>query len=516
MTSGFYGILNSHRALMLNQAAINLINSNIANMNTPGYSKQRLEIEQKAIITPEITPYYASQANVGPIIQDISRNRDEYLDNYFRKEDSTFNYYKELSENALLIEDITNELGDTGIIAAFNEFYNAAHQISVNPTDSIARNNFVQKALDLTGKLNISYNRLSELRENLVGDYTDATTLETSKIKIATVDLNAKLASIAELNHSIAITTAQGTSPNALLDQRDRLIDQIGEYIPIKIKEGANNLVTISLGGIDIVKGASQVGFFDVVSGDINNPAIVRINDETGTPISTNANSLITSGKMAGILEIGGSNPNKLNIYGVMEQLNTLAREFAREVNTIHLNGQYLDSSSIPYQLTPVTVATPPPDPFDIFVQNRSLTQVDYSNLTAGNITISENIINDPYKIAAASGSSAANETGDGKNALLMAQLRNSKLSSLNAATTEGFINTVVGKIGIQAKTIYDSQETQGAIMQQLTQRRESAIGVNLDEELADLIKYQRSFEASARILNITNEIIQQIIALAK
>ena len=517
MTSSLYGIYNAQRSLLLNQAAINLINNNIANINTPGYSKQRLELSQNINANPNANiPLIASQSGTGATIDAITRNRDIYLDTYLRKETTTLNYYKELNDSATLIEDIANELGDSGISTSLNEFYAAAQQLSLNPTDSIARNNLIQKALDVCGKFNITADRITDLRTNLVGDIADPATLETSKINVSSDYLNVQLAAIADLNQTISLSTSQGMTPNGLLDERDKLLDKIAEYIPITVTHGANNLVSISINGTDIVKGKDQVGFFDVVVGDVLNPATVRILDETGAVVVANANALLTSGKMGAILEMGGSDPNKLNIYNFVQNLDSLAREFAREVNTIQRGGQYIDTSVTPQVLTPVTVAVPPPDPFDVFVELAGATQANYGNLTAGNIRINQDVIDDVYKIAAARATSAPNETGDGNNSLLLGQLRDKKIAALGNTETEAYLNSLVGKLGIQVKSIQENYDSQNTIVQQVETRRDSVTGVNMDEELTDLVRFQRAFEASARMFNVMDTIMQQIINLAK
>ncbi|OGI17003.1 MAG: flagellar hook-associated protein FlgK [Candidatus Melainabacteria bacterium RIFOXYA2_FULL_32_9] len=506
-----FGIFNSHRSILLNQAAINLINNNIANINTPGYSKQRLELSQQVTVDSGVnTTISRTQSGAGAVIDNITRNRDAYLDAYFRKETTGLSFYKELNETASLMEDITNELGDTGINQALNEFYNTAHELSINPNDSIIRNNLVQKAKDLCNKFNLTYDRLDDLRSNLVGDATNPATLSTSKIALDVNDLNVKLSALANINKTICDSSSQGAPPNGLLDQRDILLDQIAEYIPITVTQGSNSLVTVSLNGVDLVKNKEQVGFFNVATGTTSDPATLRILDEDNNIVVANANSSITSGKIGAILEMGGSDSSKLNIYNVLTELNTLAREFSREINTIHQGGQYIDTSVSPNQLALVSAA-----PFDIFVEQDGVDTATYADLTAGNIKVNQDIIDDVFKIAAAGATSAVNETGDGSNALVMAEFRNTKIAALNSSSTESYLNAVVGNLGIQVKSVQDNYESQDTIVQQISSKRESTIGVNLDEELADLIRFQRSFEASAKVLTVVNEAMQRIINLA-
>lgn len=516
MTSSMFGIYNAQRALLTNQAAMNLISTNISNINTPGYSKQRLELSPGTTLTSEAdTPLVAAQSGMGAVIDDISRNRSTYLDNSYRDENSKLSYYTELNSNVSSMEDITNELGDaTGIGQSFNDFYNSAQQLSINPTDSVTKNDFVQKSIDLCDKFNQDYSRLTQLRTGLVGDISNPASLDTSKIKISCDDLNTQLKTIADLNHTISLATAQGTTPNSLLDQRDELIDKISSYIPVNVTTESNNLVTLSLGSTDLVKGVDQVGFFKVVAGDASNPATVKILDSDNNDVVSNANSLITAGSIGALLEIGGSDPTKATISGILGSLNNLALDFAKKVNAIQEQGQYINTAD---QLTPVTSSLgPPPVTFDLFVNNTSSSIADYTNLTAGNITVNQDIMNNPYKIATASAASAPEETGDGSNILQMAQLRNQKSAALGNSTTEEYLYAISGKLGVQIKTIQDKQESQSSIVDQITQKKESATGVNLDEELTDLVRFQRSYEASAKVLTAMDQILQKIINMGQ
>jgi len=264
MPSSLYGIYNSQRALALNQAAIDIINSNVANMNTKGYSKQRLEISQATNISPYQNPLDASQSGMGAVIDGISRNRDSFLDNSFRKETTDLNYYKEYSNNAIEMENIINELGDTGLNKSLNDFYNGLSQLAGSPNDYVVRNSVIQNAISLTTKFNDTYTELQNTRTDFVGDINNPATLNQSKLSIDINDLNNKLNAIANLNDKINQSTSQGMTPNALMDQRDMLLDDISQYVPLSITNEKNNTVTVALGTIELVRGDERKGFFEI------------------------------------------------------------------------------------------------------------------------------------------------------------------------------------------------------------------------------------------------------------
>lgn len=515
MPSTLYGIYTAQRALSLNQAAIDIINSNVANMNTVGYSKQRLEISQASNLSPYENPIDATQSGLGAVIDAVTRNRDVYLDNSVRKETTDYNYYKEYSDNAVQMENIVNELGDTGLSKSLNDFYNSLSQLAANPNDFVIRSSVIQNAISLATNFNNVYTGLQNLRTSLVGDISTPTTLDESKLSIDVNELNNKLSSMADLNKKINQLTAQGMTPNALLDQRDKLLDDISQYIPVNITNEINNTVTISLGTVELVRGIEQTGIFNIVAGDADNPSIVQIENDGGSLLSANAYSFMTSGKIGALLQVGGSDTSKLTIQGMMDSLNTLASDFATAVNTIQTNGRYINNALSPNQLSdnlsnPIVPPGPgvDPDPENFFVDDTGA----ILNITAGNIRVNTTLVNNPNQISAAALTSGLSSTGDGSNALLMSQVRNQNVTGANTTTTQGYITNLVGQLGTQSRNLQDSFDIKDNILQQISQKRESVTGVNLDEELTDLVRFQRSYEASARVMTTLSQTLTTII----
>lgn len=521
MTSTLFGIYNAQRSLSLNQAVIDLINNNIANINTPGYSKQRAEISQLTSGEVSTIPQEAVQDSMGAVIDAITRNRDTYLDSYYRRENSGYNYYKELSESADTIEDITGEIDNTGINSSLSSFYQAMSQLANNADDFVLRNNVIQKAVELSIKFNSTYEQLEKHRENLVGDYSLPETLDKSKIKLYSDNLNNKLSSLADLNESIILSTAQGTSPNYLMDQRDKVLDEITEFIPVEITSHDNGSTTVELGNIVLVSGKTQTGYFSVTSGtDENYPAVVQIENGSGGVLVFDAYNLIDSGKLGAVLEMGGSEAGKLTVKSVMDKLDTLAYEFATAVNTLQTSGQYMIENppgSGTYELSGDPGINPAEDFFvDSSTGNAPAAAAAFASL----ITINSNVLSDPYQISAAAAYNplAPNpeETGDGANALSMFQIRNSVIAGLGGATTEQYTINTVSDIASKATTIQNNYDIKGNITQQLKMKRESVVGVNLDEEMADLIRFQRSYEAAARVFSVVDQNIKTILGMVR
>lgn len=474
---------------------------------------------------------------MGASIDGIARNRDAYLDNYYRTANAQLSYNNELNTDSSYIESITNDLSGSGISSALSSFYDAAQSLSQNPTDATARNNFVQQATAVCDQFNQVSGQLTDFRTSLVGDATDPGSLSSSKISTAVSTLNNDLSSLAQLNKNINISTTQGQTPNSLLDQRDSLLDDMSNYIPISVTQEANNEVNVSINGVNLVSGSQQTGMFNVSANNSTDPALVSIQDMSGNTVVSDAKSMLTTGQIGGILDIAGSSSNSLSINGVLNNLNTLASSFAQQINTIQEKGQYIDATTTPgtNRLAQVTPPSSLPQ-YDIFTGDPAANTVtDYSTVTAANLQVSSAIQNDPNKVAAASTYAPGTpilttdpnslSTGDGSNALAMANIRNSVISftdnSANPPTTvnstmDQYLTSISGNIGVQTATIQNNYQSQNDVVSQITQRRDSEDGVDLDEELTNLVKYQSAYQASAKVFNAVNEMLQTIMSLGQ
>lgn len=508
MTSSLNALYTAQRSLSLNQIGLSIVNDNISNVNTDGYSRQTLNISEAIINgTNGQTTNGVNANSTGAVLDSIDRNRNSYLDSYYRSQNSITNYYQEYSNSTDYIESVINSLSGSGINNDLNTFYTAASSLSSNPTDLTARTALVTAASTVASDLNTMSSTLTSYRDSVVGDGTDANKLSQSQITTNCNSLNDKLKSLADINKSISLSSSSGSTPNDLLDQRDNLLDEISNYIPINYTLNSNNTVSVSLGNVSLVSGSTVTGSLQTTLGDSDNPAIVTISDSSGNLVVNNANSLITSGSIGADLTLGGSSTDSLSINSYINNLNTLAVELAKQVNTIQEGGQYLDNSTSPATLSSTDIN-------DIFVGDSSSSTADYTTLTAANITINQNIVNDPYKIAAASSTAASTETGDGSNALLLYQSKDKNIVALGNQSAEDYITSLNGKIGTQIDAINSKLDSQNTILSQITTERTSATGVSLDEELTNLIVYQRGYEASAKILDAVNKSLQTIIGV--
>lgn len=512
------------QALIANQTALGVVSNNIANMNTQGYSKQRVNMEQSGYVT-------VGSANgllnigTGASIKNIQRYRENYLDEDYRNQSSSNNFYNELSNMASTIENTLNEIEDDGLQNAYSSFYNSLSKLSSNPSSATYRMDFIQKADDLCKKFNTSYSTLEKARKDTVGDVNDAASIDESKVATTLDIVNEKLKNLQVLNEKIMTSTSlSGDTASSLLDERDSLLDELSEYIPIETTTNpTNQFVSVSMNGVSLLD-SNGVKQFDVTMGDINNPTTVQVKDANGNIFLANANSQIDSGKVGAYLQMGGGSTTELTYKSMMDRLNTLASEFADTMNAIQTYDDGTNQAmAIGYDAEGNQILSDYGGLPNLFTDNSGTTA---TAVTAGNIRVSDEIKQDYWKVAAARVDTTTDADGDGtpdydprsignaENAKLFSATRSEKILGLGSQTMENYLNSTVSEMGIKVDGIVSSAETQNVVFTSSSSRRQSAIGVNLDEELADMIKYQRAYEASARVFNVTNQILQTLVSL--
>jgi len=515
------GLYIGKNALLVNQAALTVVGNNIANMNTVGYSKQRVNLQAMYDNSTATNAMQQAKLGYGVDLASISRYRDSFIDSYYRNSVSERAYYETINQSALTLENLSNEFTGSGLSNYINSFFVAANNISLYPTDITMKTDFAQQAANLAGAISNLSTQLNEARTNLVGDANNPITLETSEAKLYTDEINRLLKDIATLNETIIYqhNTNVGAS-SGLLDQRDILIDQLAEYIPVEVTDNPNGGDTIMLGNIQLLAGTDVRGEFKINLGDTNNPTIVSFEAESGHVWSKDIKNLLgTSGKLGAILALGGDSDSELTVKSMLDNLDTLANEIATQINDIQLKQEAgpppMTSACYDSTTGELKAATEP-----IFV-----TKDGSSTINALNLTVNENIFKNPHEIATAYVEAKDNvnweivtpdEIGNNYTAQAFLDLRQEKLAGLQGQTFEEFNTMITTDFGAKYSSAKTALETAETVYNAAYEQRESIMGVNIEEELVDLVKYQRAYEASARLFTVSNEILQTLVNLAR
>ena len=515
------GLYIGKNALMVNQAALTVVSNNIANANTIGYSKQRVNLVSMQDGSIASNAMQQAKLGYGVDIESITRYRDSFIDSYYRNAVSSQAYYQTISEQGLAMENLANEFSGSGLSSYMNSFFAAANNVSLYPTDITMKTDFIQQASNLANAINNIATQLQETRTNLVGDVNNPVTLNTSEAKVTADEINQLLNDIATINETIIYQHNSNVGASSgILDQRDAMLDELAQYIPITVDENANGGVNVSLGSVQLVGGTNVKGEFKINLGDNNNPTVISFENSDGYVYSHNIKDLVgDQGKLGAILTLGGNSDSEVTVKSMLDNLNLVANEFAKQINNIQLKNEagpppmtsaYYDAAS--GELKNAQDA--------IFIPNDGA-----SRITAFNITVNQAILNNPHKIATAyvqhNGDAAQTitnptEIGNNYGAQAMADLRLESIVALNGQTFEDFNTSITSEFGAKLSSAKTNLETQDAVYQSAFEQRESTIGVNIEEELIDLVKYQRAYESSARVFTVANEILQTLVSLGR
>jgi flagellar hook-associated protein 1 FlgK len=501
MRSTFHSIETAKRSLFTEQALINTTGHNIANANTPGYSRQQVNlVASKPIEAPGMmrsnTP---GQLGTGVEFTSITRIREQFLDDQFRNADSSLGDSSIQADTLSKLETVFNEPSDSGLRTVMDNFWKSWTDLSQDPESITGRKIVRENALALVDAFNETSKQLNDLKNDL-----------STSIDVNSSQINSITDSVASLNSEIRKLEAYGDNPNDLRDQRDYLVDQLSKIV--------NITVTNTPGGYAI-----NTGSINLVNGD------VATNVTSAGLVAEYASGGLVGGEVAGLIT---SRDKYVSDY--QEQLNAMADTLVNgDINITIPAGSTYQGAKLTDDL-PVTVKginglhklgylfnTPPNPPTlagDFFTSSGG-------PITADSIQLSTAIANDPMQIATSMRTEivgGVNETVKGNNALanLMAGLKESSFTFTPTSTGNGIANgtidayyaSMLGQLGVQSEAATRQSTNQQDIVTSVDSLRQSVSGVSLDEEMADLIKYQQAYSAAARFMTVVDETLDKVI----
>lgn len=455
----FLGIEIARRSLHGHQRALSTTAHNIANVNTPGYSRQEAVFQSTlAISYPSVNSPRPGQLGTGMTVSEIKRYRDTYLDRQVRDAKSVIGYNSSI-ENALQrVEAVLPEPTDFGIQALLGHFFNSWHTLAQDVNNAGAQAAVRGAAETLANSLTLAHHSLSIIRENL----SDLFEQQVDKI-------NSIGAQIAELNWEIAYQKTAGANPNDLLDRRDLLLEDLAKLADVTVEVADADLQTINVSvyGVDLVIGAeydqrgNSFGFKDLRLdyADPDNPVERTIEEIKG----------IVSDQRHG--ELAGTAWAEARVGEYLGQLETLMQSLADAVNTA-LDGD----------------------------------QFFHYDAGTGTLSLGDDALDAISDITA-------------EKAWEVAQLREHKVVVVNEGmpdeasyTLDNYYHHLVTGIGADIDTAQRGAANANAILGQISGLRESVSGVNLDEELTRMIQYQYGYQAAARVITVLDEILDTLI----
>jgi flagellar hook-associated protein 1 FlgK len=457
-----YGILSlAGQALMTQQQAISVTSHNIANVNTPGYSRQRLRITTN---TPSDTS--AGMIGNGVSAETIERIYDRFLSAQVTEENQALGRWDAQKDAVEMLEVIFNETDGSGLSQAMSEFWNAWQALANNPSGTNERMVLVSVSEFLATTFNKLSSDLVKSQQNM-----------DVKIQGTVTDINRLAEQLADLNQKI-LSTEYGThTANDYRDRRDQVLKELSELININSFEDADGAVAVLVAGGQPLVSKSQ---FWQLSTETNASGLEDVLwvDDAGN--KTNITADISGGKLKGWLEVRDG-----VIVDYLNRLDDLAQTLMLNVNTAHQSGFALDGSA---------------------------GEAFFIGTAAGDMAVNPNIVGNFSLIAAAA--DPLTVPGDNRKAIEIANLQNQLLMSGNTISFGDYYSSMVSDIGYEVLKSDAYYNHQSDMVQQLDNYRESVSGVSLDEEMINLIKFQNAYAAAAKMIAAADEMLQTVLQL--
>ncbi|MEY8414971.1 flagellar hook-associated protein FlgK [Tissierella praeacuta] len=460
---GFGGLYISITGLQASRMSLDTVSHNISNANNPNY------VRQSAIHANN--PYTTDgrfQKGTGVNVIEVRQIRDEFLDIKVRREITTFGYHYAKSQILEDLEGVFNEISNSSLQKVMHEFWKNWNELSKEPDSLTIRGLVHESSVAFTDTANHISRQLNDIRQNL-----------NKEILVKVDEVNNILNEIGQLNNNIKLVEGEGSriKANDFRDERNALLDRLSELIPVTSYENAYGETVVSLQGRDLING-NYISTIDIK------------NDENGLGhiYWKNSNEKIElngQGELAGFIDVRDS-----SMVTYMNKLDELVGEFANEVNKLHERGFDLErnNNKIPF-----------------FIGSGG-------KITAANIKVNPELSN--YNKIAISSTNGAK--GDGEIAKEICKLRDKKLygdrNGEKDMDIEGYYRNIILTLGIEREASQSIAKNQGFLIKAIDDKRKSISNVSLDEEMADMIRFQHSYSANSRVINAIDEMIETVV----
>ncbi len=425
--------------------AMELVSENVANVNTEGYTRRRIDLAAAASTGSINGQLRGPLTPSGVTVQGVTRMRDAILDDAYRAQAAAAGSAEMRAELAARSEEILGPF-DGGTVVALGEFWTAWEQLSSNPSDLASRAGVISAGERVATSLRSAAHQLGSM-EKLVKDRSTDVVHQ----------INTYAAQIAQLNSQIGDATFRGTTASDLLDRRDVLLDKLSRLVTVSLSV-ENGMSSVYVGSFPLVTAMSANKIEE-------GPGGAPLWAATGTPVDL-------GGELAALREA-----MNLTLPGIESSLDEIASVLATVVNDQHQAGATLDGS-----------------PGTAF----------FTGTTAADLRVSTALT--PRAVAAGTTSAPA----DNRNSLAMAQLGAYPVPGVGAV--DDLMVNLAGQLGESAAATEQMARVFSSSLSSVDDQRQSQMGVNLDEEFADLIRYQRAYEASARVMQIADEMLDKLI----
>lgn len=471
--SSLFHIMNiGGEALANARVGVDVTGHNIANAHTPGFSRQRVNLTTRNPVS-----YGTNVLGNGARIDNIDRVHDKYLEGYLRKEVQAHGASEAVTKGLGRLEQLFNPELTATVRERMTTFQNALRELANYPEEPAVRTNLVEAANSVAQSFNVTH-------ANIVGIQKDISVEVNQEIS----SLNQKLASVASLNQTIKEMSAGGGPANDLLDKRDALIKDIANTVEVQVYSDKNdNLIIRGPEGSLMVEGGRSGKFLTSDPSGIKTDSRILFQADPQAPVK-DVTDKIEGGKLSGLMRV-----RNVNAQETRGEINELARGFAETINELHKQGYGIGDYASS--------------------KGREFFSGAESDEPAADIRVADIILSDPDSISAAF---VPNTPGD--NIMVNEYIRSfdKPIFGEGRVTASDFYDKMVSKVGIDSMRAQEENNASKVVMSQLEGQREAVAGVSLDEEAANLLKYQHLFAASSRVITTVDQMFDTIMQLKR
>ncbi len=410
------------------------------------------------------TPVFADLPGLGVQVETVKRifNRA-----YFKRllsengDNAQLSAYKNILSQ---IESLFNDPMGSGISDILNQFFNSLHDVAVKPDDISARASFLSVAKTLVGRIRDTYSSLKEIE-----------TTSISHLKDVVSQVNRLTERLAEINKNMLLFKDSPERFNQYLDERDRTLKELSSLVDVKVVYLPDERVRVY----------TAKGFSLVLENRNFNLSVDQ--DSSGVKVLANGVDITDD---LGKGEIGGTVKGLKTVVEFKDKLNTLVSTFAQKINQQHEAGYDLDGNT----------------GNALFISDNGQ-PIDASNI--------ELAFEDPRKVAAASDPNYLNS--DNTNVKDLISLGEQTFSELSDMSFAEFYGTeIASSIGAKTKSVDDLLKASQFRLESIEEKIKELSGVNMDEELVNLTRYQRAYQAAARVVTVTDELLQTVLGMVR
>ncbi|MEF3330889.1 MULTISPECIES: flagellar hook-associated protein FlgK [Oceanobacillus] len=482
--STFRGLEMARQALSTQQSALYTTGHNISNANTPGYSRQRVNMQaMNPYPTPGMnSPHLPGQMGTGVEAGSVQRIRNQFLDTQFRSENASVGYWSQRTEALSRMENLLNEPSDSGIEAAMSDFWSALQTASTTPGENGGRAVILSRGEALADTFNHLSSSMNTIR-------TDLQTETENTIDQA----NSMIENLKDINSQIKKLETHGYTANDLYDRRDNILDELSEIVNIDVTYNKDHIPGGKQGdGVAIVNiivaDGEPVNIVNGVTGEtrqIDDPVYTEINGmkvfesiNVGDVDITSSRGTIQSYVHAsGYAEGEGDNAvAKGDFPEMLEKLDNLAYAIVTSINELHQEGD----SGLPF--------------FEELTDARG---------AAGKMAVA---LKDRSEV------NVSREGNSGDLARDLSNVFTSANEDLDGVSVNGYLESIIGEVGVDANHAITMLDNTATLQHQVNNQRQSISAVSLDEEMTNMIKFQHAYNAAARGMTAMDELIDTII----